>query len=53
VQVIRGTHGEVWSRVVLDLPAKYQVVYANGDDPVYAVAVGQRVGLSGVLTTIP
>jgi hypothetical protein len=44
VQVIRGTHGEVWSRVVLDLPAKYQVVYANADDPVYALYGGLAKG---------
>jgi hypothetical protein len=44
VEVIRGTHGEVWSRVVLDLPAKYQVIYANADDPVYAFYRGLAKG---------
>jgi len=44
VQVIRGTHGEVWSRLVLDLPAKYQAVYANADDPAYALYRGLAKG---------
>ncbi len=44
VQVIRGTHGEIWSRVVLDSPAKYQVIYANADDPAYALYRGLAKG---------
>jgi hypothetical protein len=44
VRVIRGAHGEVWSRVVLDLPAKYQVIYANADNPAAANPGGLAKG---------
>ena len=33
VQAVYGSDGEQWVQVVLDLPAKYQAIYANADNP--------------------